>query len=321
VSIGHVHLKVADLNRAIAFYCGALGFDLMQRYGHEAAFLSAGGCHHHIALNAWESKGRSPPAPHTTGLYHVAIRYPTRASLADALRRLIDAGISLEGASDHGVSEALYLRDPDQNGIELSWDRPKAGWPPRARYARIAEGTDCINAELLIPAWRELLLRLPTAGGLMSYINHALQPGETLRYRGSTHWMLTHWMLYFPAILLLVVGLVILIVRWAAPQPYGLLVAIACFVLGFVLAIRAWWIRWNTEIAVTDRRVIYVRGFFARKSIEVHMNQIESVDVDQSLLGRLFGYGDVTIHGTGNAYDPLRAVDRPIALRNEIIAR
>jgi catechol 2,3-dioxygenase len=119
VSIGHVHLKVADLNRAIAFYCGVLGFDLMQRYGHDAAFLSAGGYHHHIALNTWESKGGSPPPAHTTGLYHVAIRYPTRAALADALRRLNDAGISLEGASDHGVSEALYLRDPDQNGIEF----------------------------------------------------------------------------------------------------------------------------------------------------------------------------------------------------------
>ena len=129
VSIGHVHLKVADLNRAIAFYCGVLGFDLMQRYGHDAAFLSAGGYHHHIALNTWESKGGSPPGPRTTGLYHFAIRYPTRAALADALRRLIDAGISLEGASDHGVSEALYLSDPDKNGIELSWDRPKAEWP------------------------------------------------------------------------------------------------------------------------------------------------------------------------------------------------
>jgi len=129
VSIGHIHLKVADLNRAIAFYCGVLGFDLMRRHGHEAAFLSAGGYHHHIALNTWESKGGSPPGPHTTGFYHVAIRYPTRAALADALRRLMDAGISLEGASDHGVSEALYLRDPDQNGIGLSSDRPKAEWP------------------------------------------------------------------------------------------------------------------------------------------------------------------------------------------------
>jgi catechol 2,3-dioxygenase len=129
VSIGHVHLKVADLDRSIAFYRDVLGFDLMQRYGDEAAFLSAGGYHHHIALNTWESKGGSPPAPHTTGLYHLAIRYPTRAALADALRRLIDAGIAIEGASDHGVSEALYLRDRDGNGIELSWDRPKAQWP------------------------------------------------------------------------------------------------------------------------------------------------------------------------------------------------
>ena len=129
VSIGHVHLKVADLDRAIAFYRDVLGFDLMQRYGDEAAFLSAGGYHHHIALNTWESKGGSPPAPHATGLYHLAIRYPTRAALAGALRRLIDAGIDIESASDHGVSEALYLRDPDGNGIELSWDRPQANWP------------------------------------------------------------------------------------------------------------------------------------------------------------------------------------------------
>ena len=128
-SIGHVHLKVADLNRAIAFYCGVLGFDLMQRYGHEAAFLSAGGYHHHIALNTWESKGGSPPGPHTTGLYHVAIRYPTRAALADALRRLIDAGISLEGAKDHGVSEALYLRDPDSMASSCLGIDPKPTGP------------------------------------------------------------------------------------------------------------------------------------------------------------------------------------------------
>jgi catechol 2,3-dioxygenase len=128
-SIGHVHLKVSDLNRAIAFYGGVLGFDVMQRYGDEAAFLSAGGYHHHIGLNTWESKGGSPPDFGTTGLYHFAIRYPTRRALANALRRLIDAGISIEGASDHGVSEALYLRDPDGNGIELSWDRPHADWP------------------------------------------------------------------------------------------------------------------------------------------------------------------------------------------------
>ena len=128
VSIGHVHLKVANLSRAIAFYCGVLGLDLMQRYGDEAAFLSAGGYHHHVALNTWESKGRSPPAPHSTGLDHLAIRYPTRSALADALLRVIDAGVTIDGASDHGVSEALYLRDPDENSIELSWDRPKAEW-------------------------------------------------------------------------------------------------------------------------------------------------------------------------------------------------
>lgn len=129
VSIGHVHLKVADLDRALAFYCGVLGFELMQRYGSQAAFISAGGYHHHIALNTWESKGGSPPPPGTTGLYHLAILYPTRASLADALHRLAEAGIALDGASDHGVSEALYLRDPDQNGVELYWDRPQAEWP------------------------------------------------------------------------------------------------------------------------------------------------------------------------------------------------
>ena len=130
--IGHVHLKVADIDRALGFYCGVLGFELIQRYGPSAAFISAGGYHHHIGLNTWESKGGSPPAPGTTGLYHVAILYPTRAALADALRRLIKAGIQLDGASDHGVSEALYLRDPDQNGIELYWDRPQEEWPRNA---------------------------------------------------------------------------------------------------------------------------------------------------------------------------------------------
>jgi catechol 2,3-dioxygenase len=129
VDIGHVHLKVADLERAIAFYQGVLGFELMQRYGTEAAFLSAGGYHHHIGLNTWESKGGGPPPPGTTGLYHVAIRYPDRHSLADALRRLRDAGVPLDGASDHGVSEALYLRDPDGNGLELYRDRPREEWP------------------------------------------------------------------------------------------------------------------------------------------------------------------------------------------------
>jgi len=129
VSIGHVHLKVADLRRAMDFYVGVLGFEVTQRYGTGAAFLSAGGYHHHIGLNTWESAGGKPPAPGTTGLFHVAILYPTRAALADALKRLMTAGISLDGASDHGVSEALYLHDPDQNGVELYWDRPKTDWP------------------------------------------------------------------------------------------------------------------------------------------------------------------------------------------------
>jgi catechol 2,3-dioxygenase len=125
VSMGHVHLKVADLQRALDFYCGVLGFQLMQRFGPQAAFVSAGGYHHHIGLNTWESLGGKPPAPGTTGLYHVAILYPNRAALADALRRLQRARIPLEGAADHGVSEALYLRDPDDNGVELYRDRPR----------------------------------------------------------------------------------------------------------------------------------------------------------------------------------------------------
>ena len=127
--IGHVHLKVADLDRALGFYCGVLGFELMQRYGNQAAFVSAGGYHHHIGLNTWESSGGSPPPPGSTGLYHLAILYPTRAALADALRRVLAAGIALDGASDHGVSEALYLRDYDDNGVELYWDRPREAWP------------------------------------------------------------------------------------------------------------------------------------------------------------------------------------------------
>lgn len=127
--IGHVHLKVADLDRALAFYCGVLGFELMQRRGNQVAFISAGGYHHHIGLNTWDSAGGSPPPAGTTGLYHLAVLYPTRAALADALRRLEDAGIALDGASDHGVSEALYLRDPDQNGVELYRDRPREEWP------------------------------------------------------------------------------------------------------------------------------------------------------------------------------------------------
>ena len=129
VEIGHVHLKVADIGRALDFYSGVLGFEVQQRWDGHAAFISAGGYHHHIGLNTWESRDGSPPPPGTTGLYHLAIRYPTRRALADALRRLLDAGIRLEGASDHGVSEALYLRDPDANGVELYWDRPREQWP------------------------------------------------------------------------------------------------------------------------------------------------------------------------------------------------
>jgi len=137
--IGHVHLKVADLDRAIAFYSGVLGFELQQKYGDQAAFLSAGGYHHHIGLNTWESLGGTPPPPGHTGLYHTAILYPTRADLADALRRLVAADIALDGASDHGVSEALYLRDPDGNGVELYWDRPQAEWPRDADGGLVME--------------------------------------------------------------------------------------------------------------------------------------------------------------------------------------
>jgi catechol 2,3-dioxygenase len=143
VRIGHVHLKVADLERALAFYCGVLGFELTQRRP-GAAFISAGGYHHHIGLNTWESRDGSPPPLGSTGLYHLAILYPTRAKLADALRRLIAAEIPLEGASDHGVSEALYLRDPDDNGVELYWDRPKELWPraPDGNLAMVTERLD-----------------------------------------------------------------------------------------------------------------------------------------------------------------------------------
>ena len=132
VRMGHVHLKVADLDRALAFYHGVLGFDVTQKMGNSAAFLSAGGYHHHIGLNTWESRGGGTPAHGTTGLYHLAIVYPTRAELGDALERLMHAGIPLEGAADHGVSEALYLRDPDGNGVELYWDRPEQEWPKDA---------------------------------------------------------------------------------------------------------------------------------------------------------------------------------------------
>lgn len=149
VRIGHVHLKVADLDRALAFYCGVLGFELMQRMGTGAAFVSAGGYHHHIGLNTWQSAGGSPPPRGSTGLFHVAVLYPSRPALADALRRLIAAGIALDGASDHGVSEALYLRDPDQNGIELYWDRPPEAWP-RTPEGELAMVTDPLDLEDLL---------------------------------------------------------------------------------------------------------------------------------------------------------------------------
>ena len=142
--IGHVHLKVADLDRALGFYVGVLGFSVTQRYGPQAAFVSAGGSHHHIGLNTWESRGGPAPAPGTTGLYHTAILYPTRADLADAYRRVLAAGIPLDGAADHGVSEALYLRDPDQNGVELYWDKPDAEWPRDAK-GNIAMGNDRLD--------------------------------------------------------------------------------------------------------------------------------------------------------------------------------
>jgi catechol 2,3-dioxygenase len=149
VRIGHVHLKVADLDRALKFYCGVLGFELQQRFGSQAAFISAGGYHHHIGLNTWESAGGSPPPPRSTGLFHLAILYPTRAVLADALRRLIAAGIELDGASDHGVSEALYLRDPDGNGVELYWDRPQEKWP-RSSDGGVAMFTHALNLDGLL---------------------------------------------------------------------------------------------------------------------------------------------------------------------------
>jgi catechol 2,3-dioxygenase len=149
--IGHVHLKVADLERALGFWCGVLGFQLMQRYGAQAAFVSAGGYHHHIGLNTWESRGGSPPPRGTTGLFHVAILYPTRAALADALRRLTAAGVELDGASDHGVSEALYLRDPDGNGVELYRDRPEAEWP-RTSTGELAMVTERLDLADLLAA-------------------------------------------------------------------------------------------------------------------------------------------------------------------------
>jgi catechol 2,3-dioxygenase len=129
VDIGHVHLKVSDLERSLGFWCGVMGFELQHRYGDQAAFVSAGGYHHHLGLNTWESKGGSPPPPGTTGLYHVAVRYPDRKTLAGAVKTLVEAGVPIDGASDHGVSEAIYLRDPDQNGVEIYRDRPKDEWP------------------------------------------------------------------------------------------------------------------------------------------------------------------------------------------------
>jgi catechol 2,3-dioxygenase len=149
--IGHVHLKVADLDRALAFYCDVLGFDLVARMGHSAAFVSAGGYHHHIGLNTWESAGGSPPPRGSTGLYHVAIRYRERAELAAAVRRLLDAGVALDGAADHGVSEAVYLRDPDQNGLELYRDRPESEWP-RDAEGGIAMVTERLDLEGLLAA-------------------------------------------------------------------------------------------------------------------------------------------------------------------------
>jgi catechol 2,3-dioxygenase len=149
VRIGHVHLKVADLERSLQFYCGVLGFQLTQRYGRQAAFVSAGGYHHHIGLNTWDSLGGSPPSAGTTGLFHMAILYPTRQALADALRRLMAGGVSLEGASDHGVSEAIYLRDPDQNGLELYWDRPQEQWP-RTADGNLAMDTRALDLQQLL---------------------------------------------------------------------------------------------------------------------------------------------------------------------------
>jgi catechol 2,3-dioxygenase len=152
--IGHVHLKVADLERALAFYLGVLGFELTSRFGSQAAFISAGGYHHHIGLNTWESRGGTPPPPGRTGLYHVAIRYPTRQALGAAVRRVLEAGVRLQGAADHGVSEAVYLADPDQNGLELYWDRPREQWP------RSPEGAPAMYTEPL--DLQDLLLQATT---------------------------------------------------------------------------------------------------------------------------------------------------------------
>ena len=147
--IGHVHLRVADLERALDFYVGVLGFELIQRYGRQAAFVSAGGYHHHIGLNTWESLGGTAPPPGHTGLYHVAIRYPTRKDLALAVRQLLDAGVKLRGSSDHGVSEAIYLDDPDKNGLELYWYRPREEWP-RTKTGELEMKLDPLDLDALL---------------------------------------------------------------------------------------------------------------------------------------------------------------------------
>jgi catechol 2,3-dioxygenase len=161
--IGHVHLKVADIERALEFYCGVLGFELMQRLGPSAAFVSAGGYHHHIGLNTWESMGGHAPASGTTGLYHLAILYPTRADLGRALKGLIRHKVPLDGAADHGVSEALYLRDPDGNGVELYWDRPKELWP-RDVDGGIAMYTRALDLEALLAVADDVLDEAPKVG-------------------------------------------------------------------------------------------------------------------------------------------------------------
>lgn len=148
--IGHVHLKVADLDRSLGFWCGVLGFEEQARMGDQAAFISAGGYHHHIGLNTWESQGGTPAPPGHTGLYHVAVRFPDRKALAEAVRRVVEAGVPLEGASDHGVSEAIYLRDPDGNGVELYRDRPREDWPRSADGEGVAMFTRPLDVRALL---------------------------------------------------------------------------------------------------------------------------------------------------------------------------